>query len=139
MKDIALILRIMRYVFILPSWLATKSLPEVLRLLTQPQSAIHLPLRRVIVYSLFWTSLRIPSLQNYCLRRSLILYKFLREAGVDVAINIGVRIDERGRLSGHSWLTLAGKPYLTRPETASRFKPLFVFPADNLAGAYPKD
>lgn len=129
MKDIALIFRILYYVLVLPWWLCRKTLPEVCAMLGSARACRSEVARsRAIRYALFWTSLRIPTFTNYCLRRSLILYKFLKEFGVETTINVGVRLDERGRLRAHSWLTRDGAPYLDDPSVIGQFRTIYTFP-----------
>lgn len=45
-----------------------------------------------------------------CLRRSLLLYRFLRSFGLPVHFFVGVR-KENGGLSGHSWIELEGRHF----------------------------
>ena len=128
MKDVRLFFRIFYYSLILPVWLHTKKLPDLCRLLTPASINKDYPQEKVIRYSRLLTCLRIPTFGNYCLWRSLIFYKFLNEAGVKLTINVGVRIDERGRLRGHSWLTRDGYPYLSDALVGERFQLIYVFP-----------
>ncbi|MBN1913021.1 MAG: lasso peptide biosynthesis B2 protein [Candidatus Omnitrophica bacterium] len=128
MKDIALFFNILYYVLILPFWLYKKDLPEVLRLMTPRAVNKEYSPKKVIFYGLFWTSLRIPTFFNHCLRRSLVLFRFLREAGVEVTIIIGVQINKKGRLKGHSWLMHNGRPFLNEPSVADRFKVIYAYP-----------
>jgi hypothetical protein len=66
-----------------------------------------------------------------CLRRSLLRYYFLREAGLPVTIVFGARLkreEEGGGIGGHAWLTLAGQPYYERPGNYEGFVVMYVFP-----------
>jgi hypothetical protein len=74
---------------------------------------------------LIWRN--IPILKGACLKRSLILYRFLRKEGLQVVINIGVA-KEDGDLIGHSWLTLDGIPYYETREHAERFNTVLRYP-----------
>lgn len=64
-----------------------------------------------------------------CLRRSIVLYHFLREYGVPVVINFGV-MWAGDSLKGHSWLTLEGAVYLDTPAKVNQFVPFFSLPRD---------
>lgn len=66
-----------------------------------------------------------------CLRRSLLRYYFLREAGVPVTIIFGARLKqsaEGGGLGGHAWLTLHGQPYHENPHDYEGFTVMVVYP-----------
>jgi hypothetical protein len=69
-----------------------------------------------------------------CLRRSLLRYYFLREAGLPVGIVFGARLknsQEGGGLGGHAWLTLDGLPYYENPDDYTGFAEMYVYPADS--------
>ena len=66
-----------------------------------------------------------------CLRRSLLRYYFLREAGLPVTIVFGARLkrnDEGGGLGGHAWLTLNGRPYHESPANHQGFVKMYAYP-----------
>ncbi|MEN8209899.1 MAG: lasso peptide biosynthesis B2 protein, partial [Candidatus Fermentibacteria bacterium] len=64
-----------------------------------------------------------------CLKRSLLLYHFLRYYQVSVVINFGVKWMDAG-LTGHSWLTLDEAPYLEPPGKPDLFTHFFSLPGD---------
>ncbi len=47
---------------------------------------------------------------RYCMKRSLILFHYLRKAGREARIVFGV-VKESGRLEGHAWVTVNGEPF----------------------------
>ena len=62
---------------------------------------------------------RHPGLQRSpCLRRTLLLYRFLGASATDLEVCLGVRYaeaeprDRRRRLAGHAWLIRHDRPYL---------------------------
>jgi len=66
-----------------------------------------------------------------CLRRSLLRYHFLRQAGLPVQIVFGARLtgDRAGRgLGGHAWLLLNGVPYYEQPEDYEDFVEMVRYP-----------
>ena len=70
-----------------------------------------------------------------CLRRSLLRYHFLREAGEPVGIVFGARLKQQtegGGLGGHAWLTLNGQPYHENPQDYDGFVPMYVYPPDEI-------
>ena len=69
-----------------------------------------------------------------CLRRSLLRYYFLREAGVAVSIIFGARFkgrQEGGGIGGHAWLKLNGMPYYENPQDYEGFVEMYIYPADD--------
>jgi hypothetical protein len=66
-----------------------------------------------------------------CLRRSLVRFRFLREAGLPLHIQFGARFKEAGGkrdIGGHAWTTLAGKPYFEADENWRNFTVMMSFP-----------
>lgn len=66
-----------------------------------------------------------------CLRRSLLRYHFLRQAGLPVSIVFGARLkgaSEGGGLGGHAWLTLDGLPYYENAQDYSGFAEMYIYP-----------
>jgi hypothetical protein len=123
--DLWLLLRILALATVLPLLLRTLSLPRLLRWLTpspvrpgakapQPQRIARL-VQRVLGLNR-WVY------RPNCLKRSLLLFHFLRRGGQDVRLHIGVRspgpLHAGAALDGHAWLELAGAPYL-EPQAAA--------------------
>ncbi|MBE7472437.1 MAG: lasso peptide biosynthesis B2 protein [Anaerolineae bacterium] len=68
-----------------------------------------------------------------CLRRSLLRYHFLRQAGLPVSIVFGARLkgaNEGGGIGGHAWLTLDDLPYYENAQDYSGFVEMYVYPVD---------
>jgi hypothetical protein len=68
-----------------------------------------------------------------CLRRSLLRYKYLRAAGLPVAIKFGAKLggkEVEKTLHGHAWLQLAEHPYHEANENWQGFTVIFTWPAD---------
>jgi hypothetical protein len=86
-----------------------------------------------------------------CMRRSIVLYHFLRSYGVPVTIHFGAKWDDGGQvgrgatgndlrpaghgaatngacLAGHSWVTLDENVLLDSPDNVARFSLFFSFP-----------
>jgi len=62
-----------------------------------------------------------------CLLRSLVLYRFLREADVPVRLHLGIAW-EAHTLSGHAWLTHNDRPLLEATDPADRFTVVLAYP-----------
>jgi len=71
--------------------------------------------------------LRRRGLRYTCLRRSLLLFHFLRYYGQRVIINFGIKW-KGNDLTGHSWLTLDGEPYLEPEGKPEKFTFVFSLP-----------
>ena len=65
--------------------------------------------------------------RNPCLLRSLLLFRRMRSAGMDVRIAFGVG-DLDADLKGHAWLTLDGKHFLEREDPSRRYQAVYVYP-----------
>jgi hypothetical protein len=84
--------------------------------------------KTTVRYADFLIHRNIPVLEGACLKRSLLLYHFLRKEGLPVVVNIGVT-KENGDLIGHSWLTLDGVPFYETRENAGRFNTVLSYPS----------
>ncbi len=69
-----------------------------------------------------------------CLKRSLVLYHFLKASGLPLQINFGVRKSAKAAgepwplLDGHGWLSLSGQTYSEKNEPLDTFKLIYSFP-----------
>ncbi|QKK02952.1 MAG: lasso peptide biosynthesis B2 protein [Pseudomonadota bacterium] len=59
-----------------------------------------------------------------CLARSLCLWWWMRSAGLDAMLEMGVRRDESGAVTGHAWVSIGGRPVDETAATVARFQPL---------------
>lgn len=75
-----------------------------------------------------------------CLKRSIVLYRLCRRAGLDVDIYLGIRrkdqstpeFDESSALDGHAWLVYQGRPVFERnPAAVENYTVTYRFPAQN--------
>jgi hypothetical protein len=112
----------------LPSWLERRPLTAVLSALcapagTAPRCDAELVLR---LADALVRRLR-RSRTSPCLYRSLLLFRFLPEAGLVPTIHFGVRRSD-GDIVAHSWLTVNGNPV---PDAAdcppSAYRELYCF------------
>lgn len=66
--------------------------------------------------------------KDYCMKRSLLLFHFLRAWGYDAIVHFGVaKVD--GELKGHAWVDLSGWPLAEREDPRSKYVRTFSFPA----------
>jgi len=59
-----------------------------------------------------------------CLARALCLWWWMRSAGLDAEIVMGVRRDENGTLAGHAWVSFARRPVDETAAGVAAFEPL---------------
>ncbi|WP_376694379.1 lasso peptide biosynthesis B2 protein [Wenzhouxiangella sp. EGI_FJ10409] len=63
---------------------------------------------------------RLPGV--HCLSRSLCLWSWMRRAGLDAQLKIGVRGSSRKGVESHSWVTLGEEPIDDTVESVSGFR-----------------
>lgn len=78
----------------------------------------------------FFFSWRLPVFRGSCLKRSLVLFKFLRRIGINVDINFGVNKNRamNNLKHGHAWLTLDGKLFFPKEEFLEHYQFCYKFP-----------
>ena len=137
--DVSTFLAMAAWIALLPLLQRCLSLPKLLALLT-PQAGSK-PTDPVAPFKLQrhvdrLLRTRIGPYQPNCLKRSLVLYRFLRKAGYEVTLCLGVQkadacptADTTGSFSGHAWLTQSGEPFLeSNPAGLERFAVTFRYP-----------
>lgn len=129
--------RIFILICLLPLLFRLMKIQSLLRLLTprKTKSPVNPGQREEIIK---WTDAILGwdffIFKTSCLRRSLVLYHFLKQTGLPLQINFGVRKlaqNPKPRwplLDGHGWLSLRGQSYLERGEPQREFKPIYSFP-----------
>lgn len=73
--------------------------------------------------------IRVLRRRDVCLLRGLVLFEFLRGRGLPVAIHCGVQ-NSSGRLSGHCWVSLAGRPLFETRDPAATFQVMLSHPGE---------
>jgi hypothetical protein len=116
-----------------PARLARTELPTFLaRLAAQPRDGADF--NRIARLSRRWLRLSPLRSRDTCYLRSLVLFRFVDPRGGDMCVHFGV--DEPraggGRLHGHAWVSLDGRP-LNAPATLAegRLKEIYRFSALN--------
>lgn len=118
LADVWLFVNVAALAWVLPLGLRTLSLPRLLTWLTphprQPrlEAAEELAhVQKLVKFTDYVLNRNIGPLRQNCLRRSLLLYTFLRRVGIDVDVCMGVkhaRSNTDGSvanlLDGHAWL-----------------------------------
>ena len=88
------------------------------------------PFHELIEYRVALASALYPG-RALCLERSLVLYHYLRRAGVSVRLRLGV---QPYPFAAHAWVELEGKPLNNVPEHVGHFTPVDSFIGRSRAG-----
>ncbi len=92
----------------------------------------HLPCDNNIIrrYVHIWMSIKSIFKTQHCWDRTLLLYKFLKTAGYNVAIYTGIRKDaiSKTSITGHSWVTIDNKVFDDRDNVAQEHYITFHYP-----------
>ena len=141
-EELILIFRIAGFLTALPMRLKRKGIEELVEAITPRASRpVKSPLTLDRIEYLCQRILRIFQRHRYdysCLKRSLLLYHFLRYYRVPVSICFGVRWAGEN-LTGHSWLVLDGEPYLEPEGKPGQFTHFFTLPREAGAGEASED
>jgi hypothetical protein len=140
--DLWLFMRIFGLITLLPVLVKYQSIPALLKTLTpggnnsgQNQDVDFL-IEKIVKYTDYILGYNWLFYKNTCLKRSLVLYHFLRKHGIEVHICLGVKkgeslgeVDSEKILQGHAWLTYDGNIFLEKNSLgAHTFKTTFCFP-----------
>ncbi|MFO8058606.1 MAG: lasso peptide biosynthesis B2 protein [bacterium] len=128
-----LLLRIALWSMMVPFLLRFFSMPRLMRVLTPKRTAAVEEDMETARYIAFYvrTILRQnpANLGKMCLKRSLLLYRFLRMYNVPARLLVGVR-KEQGKLTGHSWIEINGQ-HFQDPLESVPYKVTFSYPEEN--------
>jgi hypothetical protein len=144
-EEIRLFVSIFLFLSIIPFLIKVLSIPRLMTLITPKETKTYKKLNteglmeRVVKYTDFILGLNFLIYKPKCLKRSIILYHYLRQAGISVYICFGVRLNDRNtdmlsteRLEGHAWLLHDGQIFLEKDiEMTKTYKMTFRFPTNN--------
>ena len=102
-------------------------LPDALAALTPPVEASALSYQRIRYLVDVLSALGVGRPLGLCLRRSLLRYYFLRQAGLPLVIHFGAR-RLGSDIGGHAWLTLHGEPYYEAPHHVQPHTVMWSYP-----------
>jgi hypothetical protein len=130
--------RITLFLSILPLMLKLFTVHAIVHRIT-PRRKRRIPARLTIERVVYLCEGILGYIQRFgyrfsCLRRSLLLYRFMRYYGEPVVINFGVKW-EADRLAGHSWLTIEGNIFREPPGKVEQFTHFFSIPASDTGSA----
>ncbi|MFC1836789.1 lasso peptide biosynthesis B2 protein [Thermodesulfobacteriota bacterium] len=126
-KDLALLIRIACLAAILPfvvRWITLPNLLSRLSTVARTDNFDEKVLRKTILYTNYVLTRRFPLFSNTCLFKSLVLFRFLGEAGLSVTFNIGVKRGS-GNIYAHSWITGRDGKCVGQESSASDFSLIY--------------
>jgi len=141
-EEIFLFIQILLLATLLPAMLRLLSLPRLFKILTPTDLNVcnnqNIERRRdtIVKFTDYIFSRNFWIYKHTCLKRSLVLFHFLRKLGIIVSVCFGVRYDEefsdreaKKKLEAHSWLVYKGKAYLEKTtELTESYKVIYCFP-----------
>ena len=123
-----LFLRIGAWILLITILLRLASLQNLMRIITPSSPAPKkYPRDKIVNFISFWLGREKLFLQRGCLKRSLVLYRYLRLQSEPVCFCLGIR-KENEELRGHAWLTLDRQPVL--PEDDLNYRLIFTYPGE---------
>ena len=143
-EEVELFLRIFLLVTILPPLLKMFPVPQLMKMLTPKDLKTCKNMNqdqyigKVTRFTDYLLGLNFWMYKTTCLKRSLVLYHFLRKSGINVQICFGVRYNEqsllgeaRKKLEGHAWLLHDGKVVLEKDILQPQgYKAMYYFPEE---------
>lgn len=145
-EEVKLFIRISLLITILPFLVKLLSLPKLMEVLTPRDLKLCNDLSlektkdKIVKFTDYILGLNFWIYKTTCLKRSLVLYNFLRKFGINVHICFGVKYNQKlvdrepqlRKLEGHAWLLHNGNIFLERNvEMAKTYKVTYCFPERN--------
>ncbi len=119
-----LLLRMLGLLVRLPRLVRRCSLPDVVSAVTAPRHCrARFEAHKVGLYADFWTRTLWFARRRPCLFRSLLLYRFLPEAGLSPTIYFGAKKNgpEEDGLAGHAWVKVGDQLVADTPENIGEY------------------
>jgi len=149
--DIQLFIRIFLFLSILPLLLKLLSVNSLMNLITPRKIKYYKKMstedlkEKVVKYTDYILGFNFLIYKQKCLKRSIVLYHFLRKAGFNVSICFGVRFNKdvsdtlsKERVEGHAWLEHNGEIYIEKnKEITETYKITYRYPGENKGSAHP--
>jgi len=140
-KDIWLFICIFFWASLLPFIIKFLPLPKAMQMFTPLKTHRNIKnensaQEKIVRYTDYILNLNAWIWRTTCLKRSLLLYRFLNKFGIKVQVCFGVRFnnnliskDKAFNLKGHAWLLLNGEIFLERNiEMAKGYRTTYCFP-----------
>ena len=132
-KEALLFLRMAWWVTILSAAAKLCPLPRALEIVSvnpkrnTPHYTSDLPLRLARSIDTLLAA-NLLHFKPVCWKRAAVLRRYLSLNGIDTTIQFGVRNEQMGKVDGHAWLELDGKPFLET--TPPEYVVTYTYPSD---------
>ena len=140
-EEVWLFIQIFLLVAVLPLMLKLLSIPRLMKVLTPSKFKVYKNQEsakskdKIVKFVDYILGRNLWIYKSTCLKRSLVLYHFLKRSGIRVHVCFGVRYKEElrtvdaKRLGGHAWLLYNGNVFLEKnTEIAKTYKMTYCFP-----------
>jgi hypothetical protein len=142
LEEVGLFLQIFLLITILPLLVKIMTVPRIMKILTPKKSKLNRKYDldeirdKIEKYTLYILCRDFWIYKDICLKRSLVLYHFLRKYGMYVTVCFGVRYKnersgnmEEKKMEGHAWLLYKGEIFLEKSaEETKTYKVTYSFP-----------
>ncbi len=144
LEEVELFIQIFLLITILPFLIKLLSIPKLMKVLT-PRNLkgyknmdLEKTKHKIVKFTDFILGLNFWIYKSICLKRSLVLYHFLRKLGINVHICFGVKYNSelsdreaKKKLEGHAWLLYNGDILLEKNiEMTKTYKVTYCFPEE---------
>jgi hypothetical protein len=137
-EEVELFIQISLLITILPVLIKLLSIPRLMKVLTPgdlkayKNADLEKTKDKIVKFTDYILGRNFWIYKTKCLKRSLVLYHFLRKIGINVNICFGVRYGEEGgkkKLDGHAWLVYNGDIFLEKNvQMTKTYKVTYCFP-----------
>ncbi|MDL2121579.1 MAG: lasso peptide biosynthesis B2 protein [Deltaproteobacteria bacterium] len=140
-EEIWLFIRIFLLIILLPAMLRLFSLPMLMKMLTPRDLRVcndqdSESRDKIVKFADYLLNRNFWIFRSTCLKRSLVLYHFLRKLGINLHVCFGVKYNGKlpdrktqKKLEGHAWLFYNGNIFLERnAEVTKTYKLTYFFP-----------
>jgi acylphosphatase len=142
LQDVWLFLQIFALATILPPLVKLMTVPRLMKILTPGESRLNSEcdkndiMDKIGKYTHFILSRDFWIYKDICLKRSLIIYHFLRKHGIHVTVCFGVKYKNKQshaakerKIEGHAWLLYNGSIFLEKNvKETEKYKMTYCYP-----------
>ncbi len=132
-RDVLLAARVFGWALVLPLLKHLMPVPALARLMHRPdggRTRDAVQEERIVTFARWGARLIRWKSGGNCLERGLIAYRYLGEAGASPTLVVGLGHGDTGRLIGHAWVLLDGRPAGESAASISVYTPVFAFAPD---------
>ncbi len=142
LDEILLFIQVFFLITILPLLIRLLTIPRLMKVLTSKELKVFKnpnleeSRNKILKYTDYILSRNLWIYKSTCLKRSFVLYHFLRKLGINVHICFGIRYNDElpdreaeKKLEGHAWLIYNGDIFLEKnADETKTYKMTYCFP-----------